>query len=105
MIYVSKLAYPGSIATKRGQVDLCKLSQKKLKELYDDGCKYIDVKPGDPPFEGPIEAKKVVPKKPTKAKKTGKSVKEQIKIPDPEPEEIPDTLSNPDSAQAEKAPE
>jgi len=93
MIYVSKLAYPGSIATKRGQIDLCKLSQKKLKELYDGGCRYIEIQPGDPPFEGTIEVKKVVPKKITKTKKTGKTVKKKINIPNPESEEIPDTLS------------
>lgn len=56
MIYKSKLQHPGTIShPKRGEINLCLLDQKTLKELHDEGCPYIDMQPGEPPYQGPIE--------------------------------------------------
>lgn len=82
MRYSSKLQFPGTILhRKRGRIDLCKLDQKTLKELYDDGCEYVALEPGDPPNEQPIVVKRT-PAKP----KTKKPVKKKK----PEPPPLPD---------------
>lgn len=72
MIYKSKLKHPGTIShPKRGEINLCLLDQKTLKKLYEEGCTYIDVQPGDPPHQGPIEVKRT-PQKKGKGKKPNK---------------------------------
>lgn len=85
MIYASKLAYPGTIVhRKRGTIHLCKLSQKELKKLHDEGCAYIKLSPGDPPYEGPIEVKEVKTVTPKPPKKKGKPIKPSIPTPIPD---------------------
>ncbi len=55
---VKSLAFPGSILhPTRGRIDLHKLNQKKLRELYDEGSTYVALIPGDPPNEQPIVVK------------------------------------------------
>lgn len=59
MKYVVKnLAFPGSILhPKKGRIDLCKLNQGKLRELYNEGSNYVALVPGDPPNEQSIMVK------------------------------------------------
>lgn len=78
MVYKSKLQHPGTIShPKRGEIHLCLLDQKTLKELHDEGCAYIYLQPGDPPYEGPIEVQRT----PIKKGKASKSKKENTPPP------------------------
>ena len=84
MRYSSKLQFPGTILhRKRGRIDLCKLDQKTLKELYDDGCEYVAFEDGDPPNEQPIVVKRTPAKKP-------KTVRKKVDKKKPEPPPLPD---------------
>ncbi len=57
---VKGLAFPGSVLHPiRGRIDLFKLNQKKLKELHNEGMRYVTLIPGDPPNEQAIEVKKI----------------------------------------------
>jgi hypothetical protein len=89
MYYKSKLRYPGTLMHhKLGRIDLCLLTQEKLKELYENGCMYISLVPGDAPNEQPIEVKKTpsiaAVEKPfnKKGKSKAKLIKSKPPLPD-----------------------
>ncbi len=79
MKYVVKnLAFPGSILhPKKGRIELYKLNQGKLRDLYNEGSKYVALVPGDPPNEQDIEVKSTptAGKKPVAGKKQKASKK------------------------------
>jgi hypothetical protein len=91
MVYSTTLVYPGTIRhLKRGRIDLCKLSQKELKELYDGGCAYVQATEGKPPVEKDIVVEQTPPpKRVVKRKAASKSKPKAVEPSPPEPESIP----------------
>jgi hypothetical protein len=91
MTYKCTLKYPGTILhVKRGRIDLCLLSQAELKELHETGCAYIDLVPGNPPCEKPLEAKATPKRQPDKAGNSKKKYITPKPPPEPQPEESPE---------------
>lgn len=91
MTYKCTLKFPGTILhPKRGRIDLCKLSQKELKEFYDAGSAYVELIPGTPPCEKELEANATPKKETTRPVKSGKKVVKQEPPSSSQPEESPE---------------
>lgn len=91
MTYRCTLKFPGTILhPKRGRIDLCKLSQKELKEFYEAGSAYIELVPGDPPCEKELEVSATPKKEVAKPNKPAKKSVKKETPPSTQPEESPE---------------